>query len=181
MESMHVLAISGLIGSGKDTVAKYISDEYGYEIIQFADVLRGMLKKEGIELTRENLQKYRMKHGRTFLAEECLDVALSMKKEKMIFIPLRMYEDYSVLKKHFSSMKLIWIDAPVKERFGRLKTRQRENDPKSAESFKSQDTSEKDLFDFDRLEKMADYRISNNGNIMDLKKSIDRMMKEVKE
>ena len=64
-----IVAITGLIGSGKNEAADYIAKRYGFVIFDYADLLRDMLKKEGIEPTRENLQAYRVKHGNTFLAE----------------------------------------------------------------------------------------------------------------
>ena len=176
---MHVLAVSGLIGSGKDTVAGLIAEKYGYEMIQLADVLRGMLRKEGIPVTRENLQQYRLKHGRTFLAEECVRIAGKSRAARLIFAPMRMMEDFSILRKSFPGIKLIWVDSPATTRFRRLSGRNRENDPKTLIAFKEQDMKEMKIFDFRKLRKAADYKIQNGGSVEDLRKAVDKLMKEV--
>lgn len=79
---MKILCLAGLIGSGKDETAKYIAEKYGYHIIDYANILRDICKKEGLEITRENLQNLRIKYGNTFLAEEVVKRVKNRKKKK---------------------------------------------------------------------------------------------------
>ncbi len=174
---MH-LAMAGLIGCGKDTAAEYISKKYGYRIIQFADVLRSMLKKEGIPVTRESLQQYRREHGQTFLAEECVRIA-AKKTGKLLFIPMRTRGDYKILKRHFPDITLIWVSSSKKTRFARLSKRRRENDPTTMKAFEAQDSKEKEMFDFDFLRNESEYTIQNNGTLKDLHANIDKVMRKV--
>lgn len=50
-----VIAICGKKRSGKDTIANYISDKYGYNNVKFADPLKNMLKA-GFNFTDEQLE-----------------------------------------------------------------------------------------------------------------------------
>lgn len=51
-----VLGLTGKRGSGKDTMADYLKAEYGFEVLTYTnDVLAPILKKDGKDVTRENL------------------------------------------------------------------------------------------------------------------------------
>ncbi|MDI6721877.1 MAG: dephospho-CoA kinase, partial [Candidatus Aenigmarchaeota archaeon] len=69
---MKIICIAGLIGSGKNAVSDHISQKYGYKVIDYAEILRDICRKEGMEVTRDNLQNLRLKYGNTFLAEEAV-------------------------------------------------------------------------------------------------------------
>ena len=62
-----VIGITGKRGSGKDTVAEHLESKYGFHVLTYLDhVLAPVLKKEGKEITRENL----------------INLALDMRKKK---------------------------------------------------------------------------------------------------
>ena len=174
---MRIICISGLIGSGKDTVAEYISEKYGYEIIDYANILREVCKREGLELTRENLQNLRVKYGNTFLAEEAIGRVKKSSSEKIILSSLRRSEDYEMPKKEFKNdLIMILIESAPKVRFGRLSNRGRENDPKDFKEFERQELREKEIFNFDKTFSYADFKIKNNDSIKELKHRIDEVM-----
>ena len=178
---MPILCIAGLIGSGKDTAADYISKKYGYNIIDYASILREICKKEGLELTRDNLQNLRVKYGNTFLAEEAANRIKKLKDDNIILTPMRRSEDFEIPKKEFGeNVKLIVVEASIKKRFERLSRRGRENDPKDYEEFERQEAREKEIFNFDKTFSYADFKIKNSGSIDDMKKEIDKIMKLIK-
>jgi adenylate kinase len=174
---MKIICIAGLIGSGKDEAAKYIEKKYGYFIIDYASILREICKKEGLEVTRDNLQNLRVKYGNTFLAEAAVEKIKSSAKEKIILTPMRRSEDFIIPKDNFGdSLKMIIIDSPARIRFDRLRRRGRENDPRDFGEFKRQEKREFEIFDFGKTFSLADYRVDNSGGRNDLKKNIDRVM-----
>ena len=178
---MPILCIAGLIGSGKDTAADYISKKYGYKIIDYAAILREICKHEGLELTRDNLQNLRIKYGNTFLAEESVNRIKKSKDTNVILSPMRRSEDFEIPKKEFrDKVKLIVIEADAKKRFGRLRSRGRENDPKDFAEFERQEKRENEIFNFDKTFSYADFIIKNNKNIDTMKKEIDKLMKVIK-
>ena len=177
---MKIICIAGLIGSGKDEVAKYISDKYGYEIIDYANILREIVRNEGLEVTRENLQNTRLKYGNTFLAEIVIKKIKESEKQKIILTPMRRSEDYLIPKKEFgSNMQMILVEVSAKVRFKRLSKRGRENDPKDFTTFKKQEKREFEIFNFKKTFSYADFKISNAGNIKQLSKRIDDVMKNI--
>ncbi|MEM7819370.1 MAG: AAA family ATPase [Candidatus Aenigmatarchaeota archaeon] len=174
---MNVIGITGLMGSGVDTVAKYISEKYGYAILHMSDILREMAKKEGLELTRDNLQNMRKKYGNEFLAEEIVKRIKKNKYNKVIIAAIRRSEDYLIPKKEFPEMKLIFINTDDKIRFERLKKRCRENDPKTFKEFQRQQKNEYKIYDFNKTFSYADYVIENNGTVDELYKKVDEIMR----
>ena|SRR3989338_1458588 len=176
-----IICIAGLIGSGKDTAAEYISSKYGYTIIDYANILREICKNEGLELTRDNLQNLRVKYGNTFLAEEAVKRVKASGKKKIILTPMRRSEDFEIPKQEFGdALKLIVVDAEPKVRFARLNKRGRENDPKDFDEFLRQEKRENEIFNFDRTFSYADFSIENNGSVRELEQKIDKIMGTVK-
>ena len=178
---MPIICIAGLIGSGKDTAAEYISREYDYKIIDYASMLREICRREGLELTRDNLQNLRIKYGNTFLAEEAVKRINDSAESNIILTPMRRSEDFEIPKAEFSDkLKLVVIESNAIIRFNRLKSRGRENDPKDFEEFQRQEKRENEIFNFNKTFSYADFTIENNGTIKELEKKIDKVMREIK-
>jgi dephospho-CoA kinase len=167
------------MGSGKDTVSEYIAKKYGYQIIDYANILREICKKEGLELTRDNLQNLRVKYGNTFLAEESVKRAKASGQGKILFTPIRRSEDILIPKKELKDVIMILVEADQKVRFQRLKGRGRENDPKDFTEFQRQEAREFSIYDFEKAFSHADYKINNNGGKKELYKQIDTVMKKI--
>ena len=177
---MHIICIAGLIGSGKDTAAEYIAKKYGYHIIDYAQILREICRKEGLEVNRDNLQNLRIKYGNTFLAEEVVNRVKKSGHNKIVLTPLRRSEDYEIPKRVFgTAVKLLVIESDQSVRFERLNKRGRENDPKDITEFQRQDTREWQIYDFDKTFSYADFKIINNGNINALHKEVEKVMKKL--
>ena len=64
-----LIGLLGTIGAGKTTVSDYFVSR-GFERVVMGDLVRGKVKAEGLELTRENLgktqEKYRNKYGKDY-------------------------------------------------------------------------------------------------------------------
>jgi dephospho-CoA kinase len=177
---MKIIALAGLIGSGKDSASEYIEKKYGYFLIHYSNILREICRKEGLEVTRDNLQNIRVKYGNTFLAEEVVKRMKASKKQKILIEPLRRSEDFEIPKKEFGkNLVFILIDVEQKTRFERLKKRGRENDPKDFKEFQRQEKRESEIYDFDKTFSYADHVVSNNGTPATLKKEIDKVMKKI--
>ena len=68
-----IIGLTGSYCSGKDTVANYIVKNYEFIHFSLSDEIRLLMKKQGIEATRENLIKFgtqlREKNGNDVLAQ----------------------------------------------------------------------------------------------------------------
>lgn len=53
------MAITGFIGSGKDTAAEYLTQNYGFKAVKFADPIKDMMRSIG--LTTEELEDRKLK------------------------------------------------------------------------------------------------------------------------
>lgn len=179
---MIVLGIVGLIGSGKDTAAKYIEEKYGYTSISYSEIVHEKVREEGLEPTRENLQNiakmYREKYGMDYFAKLAVEKALNSGSDKIILKDLRRKEDVEYPKKMFENFYVIEIYANKRIRFMRLKKRATKRDPKTWKEFYEQENKEKAL-GFHEAIKYSNYRINNNGNLKSLYVKIDRIIKEI--
>ena len=177
---MIVVCITGLFGSGKDTVADYLVEKHGFHKIDMGEVLREMLKEKGIKPTRENLQEFRKQHGNTFLAEEITKRIEKGGWKRVVINGVRRSEDYEIPKKKFGEkLKMILIKADKIKRFIRLKRRGSERDPKSIKEFEKQERREYKIYDFNKTFSYADFVVENNSTIEDLKSKIDKIVGEL--
>ncbi len=177
---MRIICIAGFMGCGKNVAADYIAQKYSYKIIDYADMLRDICRKEGLEVTRDNLQKLRLKYGNTFLAEDVVEKVKKVKKRKIVLTPMRRSEDYEIPKKEFEkNVTLIVIESSPKTRFMRLHDRGRENDPKTFEEFQRQEKRENEIYNFDKTFSYANYKIKNDSTVAELQKEIDKVVKKI--
>jgi dephospho-CoA kinase len=178
------LGAVGQIGSGKDTVVKYISTKFSIPIISIGDIARKIAKDEGVPATRENLQKiterYYEKFGKTYFIEETVARIEHSGKEKMLITGIRAPTDVTTLKNHFhDDFVLIAIVADKRKRFQRLRMRQESRDPKKWKEFLKQDQNEEEIFHISEACKLADHIIENSGTLEDLFQKVDNAIKEI--
>jgi dephospho-CoA kinase len=177
---MRIICVVGLIGCGKDTASDYIEKKYGYHTISTGDIIRTFAKRDGLELTRENLHKIRRKYGNIFIGEETIKIIKEKKLRHVLLNGVRRSEDYEIPKKAFGNvMRMILINTDKENRFKRLKARGLPRDPKNAEDFEDHEKNESEIYDFDKTFSYADFKIENNGSKQDLYKKIDNVMKEI--
>jgi len=178
-----IIGVTGYLASGKDTVADYLIKK-GFNHYSLSDKLREILKKRQIEINRDNLREVanqlRQRYGSDFLAKKII------KKIKMpaVVTSIRTTQEVKTLKKN-GGFYLIFVDAPLKLRFERLKKRGRENDETlTMAKFKTQEKSEKSNDKFKQqltmVAKIADFKIINNKDLKSLYKNVDKIIGELK-
>ena len=177
---VSVLGIVGPIGSGKDTVTDYIAQKYGYAVFSFRDMIADMMKKEGIEPNRENMQQFgrqiRDERGEDVFSLALLERIVSSKCEKALVKELRTASDVKIIWSHFkSSMKIIKVVAPTSIRFERMRARQRTGDPKILKEFMQQEKKEEDL-GYTKAFNFADFVVFNTGSKEYLYDQVDKLM-----
>jgi len=184
-----IIGLTGPIGSGKGTVADYLSKK-GFTKYSLSDAIRGELAKRGEWPTRDNLIKtgneLREKHGFGILAERILEkIETDEKTGRKDFIvdSIRNPAEVKALRKR-ADFFMAAIDAPKKTRFARIKARARENEPQnwreflridSAEVNGTSDASQRIL----DCMKMADAVVLNDTTQEDLFTKIDIMLHDL--
>ncbi len=176
-----ILGITGYLGAGKDTVAEYLLEKKGFKHISLSDILREDLKRQGKEVTRENLvslgKNMRDFCGAGILAERAL---LNINpEEKTVVSSIGTLGEIEALKKSKGFM-LIFVDAPIKQRFERIHKRKREKDPQTFAEFskleQKEAKSKTNLREFENTRKKAGIIINNDSSLEALYQKIDKVL-----
>ncbi len=180
-----IVGVTGYLGAGKDTVADYLVSK-GFEHISLSDLLREELRIHGKPVTRKNLQELgnalRSRFGPGVLAQRVF--SLIDPSKDYVITSIGTVGEVNVLKK-LEGFFLVFVTAPQKLRFERVKSRRRENDPLSFAEFKKHDSLESkgggaNYRAIDEVKKLADAVINNNSSLKSLYKKVDAMLKDFK-
>ncbi len=174
-----ILGITGKLGSGKDTVAEYLLKK-GYQHISLSDLLREDLKRQKKEVTRENLMdlgaKIRAEQGGAILAERAYS---KINNTRCVLTSIGRTEEVDFLKN--KGIKIIFVDAPQKIRFERIKKREREKDPITFREFQKIERIEskgKNLKrNLDEIKNKANIILKNDTTLKALEKKIEKITK----
>lgn len=138
---MEIIGISGPPCSGKDAAAEYLSKRYGYNQVSTGDLLRAKARELNVSLGRTSLQLLGAR-----LREEndgkdpLLDSALKNVGGDTVFTGIRTVDAAEAIMATERG-RLIYVDAPLEERYKRSLTRARE-DHSSINEFITQDAAE---------------------------------------
>lgn len=177
---VRAIGLCGLIGAGKDTATEYLSAKYGFEVVSFRSIIEEMMKKIGMETTRENMQKFssemRRKKGQDVFAREVAN-KIKLLKGRIIVIkePRTEGDVLTIRKKLGKDFILLEIFADEKKRFERMKRRSRLGDPKTLEEFLKQQKREENI-KYTGAMKFADYRIDNSRSVEELYRQLDKII-----
>jgi len=184
---MRIITSIGPIGSGKDTVIKYLSEKHGFKVISMGDIVREIAASKSIPATRENLHKisddYFKKYGKKYFINKVVEAIKADKTaDKVAVTGLRTPIDVKTMKKEFGKQfVLIFVDmSDPKVRFERLRSRKETRDPQAWEEFLKQNEEEEQLFCLSKTHKMADRVIYNDGGLEDLYKKVDELEQALK-
>lgn len=162
---------------GKDTIAEYLRDKYGYKILVFSDVLKEEAVKRGIEPTKMNLSilgdELRETGGNAVLAKKLLE---SIDTEKDYVISgFRSPEEVFAIQNEVIDFYLVYVDAEKATRFKRRK----EVDPQDEKGFFERDERDIQNKGLGRVIEMADYTVDNNGALDELYRKTEELIKEI--
>lgn len=174
-----IIGITGLARSGKDTVAKYLVEEYGFKHYDFyRDVFLEEMKKRKMEPTKDNASKLgdelRNEHGMGVMAKLLFE---KVNAEDIVITGIRSPQEVDYFRGKSSQFVLIMLEAPLEQRY----SRRNESDPQSLEDFKQRD--ERDLANkgMESVFLMADYTLENDKEIEDLYDEVDNIMEEIQQ
>ena len=176
---MHIIAITGLPGSGKTAVSRFL-EKKGFARVRFGDITDDEIRKRGLEFNEKNEEmirdELRKTHGMEAYAK--LSVPRIEQHEKVVIDGLYSYDEYTFMKqKYGDNVILAVVEAPAETRYGRLG--QRKERSFSAEEAKSRDKSQIEKLNMQRTLDSADVRIVNEGSIEELEKQAEeKLLKE---
>ena len=177
---MKVIGITGKMGSGKDTVAKYLVKNKGYKSISISNFIRKEAKKSKLTLTRSNLskisKKFTDKFGETYWSECALKTLNRMKGDKFVITGIRRLEDYDAIKSSVKAFKLYSLITAPALRFERIKERSRPGNPETYIRFKIQEEEELELYqNFEETMELSKSKIENNESLEELYQLLDKL------
>ncbi|MFH1829979.1 MAG: deaminase [Pseudomonadota bacterium] len=176
-----IIGLTGKNGSGKGEVAKFLT-ESGYEYYSLSDFLRDELVRCGKEVTRQTLidigNELRAKHGASTLAERAL-TKLDPEAHAIIDSIRNPFEVEALRRR--KDFHLLSIESDSQVRFERIKSRGRESDPQTYESFleieaKEAQTPDPATQQLNRTASMADAVVYNNSSLDELRDQVRQVI-----
>ena len=178
-----IIGLTGTNGAGKGTVAELLKEK-GFGYYSLSDEIREEVRKRGLDEGLDNLirvgNELREKEGPATLSKRILKRIKESKKNNFIVDSIRNPAEIEELRKN-KSFILIAVDAPVKLRYERVKSRKRASDFVSFEKFREQEEVQlKGGKTGQQLLKcigMADFKIINDSDIDELKEKVEKILK----
>jgi dephospho-CoA kinase len=162
-----VVALTGMPGAGKTTVANYLAHN-GIPLLIMGDVVREAAQNDGLEPTSDNLAKLmirlREKNGPEAIAHLISNKIKTMKQDKELAVVIvdgiRSMAEIQVLKR-VGQVKLLAIHGSILTRYSHIRERARSDVPSNINEFDRRDRVEMEVGISDAIA-LADETISNN-------------------
>lgn len=179
-----VIGTCAYCGSGQDTLADGFCQYLGFKKYSMGDVVRKIAKDRNLPMRRDILQDIRVdcdaKYGRNFIPDiivkQINDVGDAI--NKVIITGIRTEEEYSILYKRLG-MKLLFVYADENIRYQRMLKRKCEKDEETISELRLRMERENELFDYQKLEKMALYRFDFNMELRKYKQNEQSIVDKV--
>ena len=180
---MKVVAVVGMTGSGKSEVARIFKDG-GFTTVRFGDVTDEEVKKQGLPLNESNERKareyLRKEHGMAayaILNRPRIDAAL--KKSNVVVDGLYSWEEYLYLKETYNfDFVVVAVWSAPETRYTRLGKRKIR--PLTHEEASGRDTAEIENLNKGGPIAMADFTVSNESTLNELKTQVERTIEKLK-
>ena len=190
-EDILIVALTGMPGAGKTTVANYLAQK-GIPLLIMGDVVREAAQNDGLEPTSDNLSKLmlrlREKNGPEAIAYLVANKIKNMKHENkefgvVIVDGVRSMAEIHVLRS-VGNVKLLAIHGSTLTRYSHIRERARSDVPSNIGEFDKRDKVEMGVGISDAIA-LADETISNNdisiSELCDLSlRIVQKWMDEIK-
>jgi dephospho-CoA kinase len=177
-----IFGVTGFNAAGKGEFCAYLAAK-GFIVYSLSDIIREELTKEGKDIARENLiskgNELRSKHGSSILAKRTMQKLEPGKN--YVIDSIRNPEEINLLKRNHD-FKLVFIEAPLKQRYRRVVKRKREGEEtlafKEFQALEQKETASNNSANQQLLKckEMADVVIVNDSTLKALHKKIDKLI-----
>lgn len=153
-----IIIISGLPGSGKTYASEHLT-RIGYKRISVGDLFREIVKSEGKEQTRKNLdlagREYLSTHGPKALGQALIERING--SQKIVFDGIRPIETIAHIRSKFPRSKVVYLEATEPNRLRRLRDRGLKNDDIEAIADSAIER------EGERVKNVSDHVVTNNA------------------
>ncbi len=136
-----LIGLTGTFAGGKDTLAKYLCSELGYNHISTSDIVRKFSKEKYGSIERPFLNKTATELRHTRGAGVLAELALHQGEKPLIVSGIRSLGEAKAIKSLGGI--IVFVDAPLEIRYVRMRSRHRDNESQvSLEDFKAREQKE---------------------------------------
>jgi dephospho-CoA kinase len=144
-KGLKLIIVTGMPGAGKTGIAEAFNDA-GVPVIVMGDVIREETRKQGLDPNPENTKKVmlelREEGGPGAVASFCVDELKGLHAEIVVIEGCRSIAEIEVFDDCADNVVIVCVHSSPKERFNRLKERNRDDAPPSWEVFRERDIRE---------------------------------------
>lgn len=136
----ELIGVAGTFASGKDLIAHYLSDHFGYTHPSTSELVRNAAMKERGSVERDVLYEVADAHRRKYGADIFVQMCIESPRPTVI-TGLRSLGEAKAIKA--AGGLLVFVDAPVSVRFERMRSRDRDQETQlTLEQFEAREHSE---------------------------------------
>lgn len=180
-----VIGIAGNIGTGKGTVASYLTKQYQAVNVRYSHILFDILSRMHLTNGRENFahlaEGLRSAFGADILSAVLAKDIKTEENKMIVFDGIRKKAELDYFKGKVENFAFIFVDVSIETAHKRLVKREEKIDDasKTLEAFKIDYKSPADR-DVPALKNVADYVIDNSGELEETYEQIDEIIKNLK-
>ena len=178
---MKLVIVTGMPGAGKSGVAQAFHD-VGVPVIVMGDVIRNETRKRGLEPNPENTKtvmlELREKDGPGAVALFCIDELKELDSNVVVIEGCRSIAEIDVFDDYADSVAIVCVHTSPKERFTRLRDRNREDAPQSWEIFRERDIREISV-GLGGVIALSDIMIVNEGTMAEFQEMSKELVKRL--
>lgn len=178
-----ILGFTGLIACGKDVSKTYVEKKYGASSYRYSTMLRDILTRLYLPMTRENLQNLstdlRARFGEDTMAKVIAEDAKNDEHEIVIIEGIRRMADIANLQQT-PNFYLISVETTPENRYQRMVKRNENvgDENKTYDDFLKSDQMETEVQIPDVMNH-AKFHVDNNGSVEDLYRQIDEIIEKI--
>lgn len=175
-----ILGFVGDLAAGKGTIAEYLKKKYDCNTYRFSTMLRDVLSRIHVPLTRENIQRVstilREHFGQDVMSKVIAEDVLQDPKQLVVVEGVRRPSDITYLQE-LTGFYLIYITADPHIRWERMVKRNENegDDKKTFEDFLNDEKAEADQL-IKEFGAKAVYTITNDGTLEGLYQSMEEIL-----
>jgi len=180
--ALRVIATTGEIGSGKDTLAAAIASKLRTPVLNISDAVRLEAKKHGVSTERDPLTTFSAQmlnsHGESYFVNAMIQMIKDRGEPVAVVSGIRTPANVRDFRAEFGvNFSLIRVTIPdVKLRHKRITDRADPKDPTTEADLCRNDQQQIENFTLNQTLQLADLTFDNSGSISSLHSWVDEML-----